>query len=53
MPTEPDPYEPVVLVHKDLPDQTYTTSNPDLVETLAASGWKKQSKAAAAKTEEK
>ena len=49
MPTE-DPDAPVVLVHKDLPEgQTYTTSNKDLVETLAASGWKPQSKTAAAK----
>lgn len=54
MPTEPDQNEPVVLVHPDLPEtQTYSTSNKELVETLKASGWKRQSKAAAAKTEEK
>jgi hypothetical protein len=53
VPATPDPNEPVVLVHKDLPGQEYVTTNLDLVETLAESGWKRQSKAAAAKTEEK
>lgn len=48
-----DPDAPVTLVHKDLPDQPYTTTNKDLVETLGLSGWKPQSKAAAAKNEEK
>lgn len=47
--------EPIVLVHKDLPDAEYVAVNEDQAEALKASGWKLKpnTKATAAKTEEK
>jgi hypothetical protein len=48
--------EPIVLVHKELPDVEYVAVNEDQADVLAASGWKRQSKsaakAAASKSEE-
>jgi hypothetical protein len=49
---EPDPNEPVVLVHPKLPD-AWTAVNAEQAEVFIDLGWKRQSKAAAAKTEEK
>jgi hypothetical protein len=47
--------EPIVLVHKDLPDAEYVAVNEDQADALKASGWKRKptTKAATAKTEEK
>jgi hypothetical protein len=51
---ESDPNEPVVLVHPKLPDgEPWTAVNAEQAQVFMDLGWKRQSKAAAAKTEEK
>lgn len=51
--TEPDPNDPVVLVNPKLDNAEWTAVNAEQAEVFLNLGWKRQSKAAAAKTEEK
>lgn len=51
MPTDPD--APIVLTHPKLDGSSWTAVNEEQAQVFLDLGWKKQSKAAAAKTEEK
>lgn len=50
---EPDRNEPVVLTHPKIEGSEWTAVNADQADVFIELGWKKQSKAAAAKNEEK